>query len=75
MSFPVLSICIPTRNRCHLLRLSLESLTRQPIFSNTDAVEIVVSDNASDDETAEVVDKFIKKYGEKKSGILRIQRM
>ena len=50
---PILSICIPTWNRAALLESTLEhlSFTRDLGFP----VEIVISDNASDDRTPEVV--------------------
>jgi hypothetical protein len=54
---PVLSICIPTRNRAETLRLTLEN-----VLSETrplgDRVEVVVADNASGDGTAEVLQAF-----------------
>lgn len=51
---PLLSICIPTYNRATWLRASLTALMPQIIQSGS-LVELIVSDNASDDETAEVV--------------------
>lgn len=53
MTQPKLSLCIPTYNRAGLLRQTLESLR----FLNDAGfpVEIVVSDNASTDETPAVV--------------------
>jgi acetyltransferase-like isoleucine patch superfamily enzyme len=59
---PWLSICIPTFNRAAYLRLTLEGITSQDIFSNTNEVEIVVSDNCSNDETPSVVEYFQKLY-------------
>lgn len=51
---PLLSVCIPTYNRAQWLRTSLRLLT--PLIAQAgDLVEVVISDNASDDETAEVV--------------------
>lgn len=50
---PLLSICIPTRNRSDVLNLCLKSIVEDPAFS--DDVEIVVSDNCSTDETKVVV--------------------
>ena len=55
----LLSICIPTYNRASLLRVTLENLYGQlndQGFLN--CVEIVVSDNASTDNTSAVVDGF-----------------
>lgn len=54
----LLSICIPTFNRSAALRETLESITNQDIFVNTHAVEIVVSDNASTDDTSQVVSEY-----------------
>jgi acetyltransferase-like isoleucine patch superfamily enzyme len=61
----LLSICIPTKNRAKILFQSLESLVAQPIFMNTDKIEIVISDNASTDNTQEIVEYFIKRYPNK----------
>ncbi|MBI3517649.1 MAG: glycosyltransferase family 2 protein, partial [Proteobacteria bacterium] len=56
-SRPVLSICIPTRNRASYLRSALRGLTDPSPFPFP--IEIVVSDNASDDETPRVVQERI----------------
>jgi glycosyltransferase involved in cell wall biosynthesis len=45
---PVVSVIIPTRNRAHLLRDCLVSILSQ---SSSVPFEVVVADNASDDET------------------------
>jgi glycosyltransferase involved in cell wall biosynthesis len=58
---PLLSICIPTYNRANVLDKSIASIVIQPEFSSDD-VELVVSDNASDDDTEQVVKKYQKKY-------------
>lgn len=50
---PLLSICIPTWNRCALLAGLLENLRRE-IQGLEDKVEIVVADNASSDDTGAV---------------------
>lgn len=55
---PVLSICIPTYNRCHYLVETLESI----LLQMTPGVEIIISDNASNDETASVVSEYTKKH-------------
>ncbi len=49
---PRLSICIPTYNRAALLDHCLEQLDGLPVDGS---IEIVVSDNASTDETADVL--------------------
>ncbi|MHB0913508.1 MAG: glycosyltransferase family 2 protein [Armatimonadota bacterium] len=51
---PVLSLCIPTYNRAEMLRSALFSVMPQ-IAELSGKVEIVVSDNCSDDATPEVV--------------------
>lgn len=54
---PTLSICVPTYNRAHFLRHlfpHIREASRDFDFS----YEIVVSDNASPDETPEVVEQF-----------------
>lgn len=54
----LLSICIPTKNRAAVLQKSLQSIVSQNIFTERDDIEIVVSDNASDDYTAAAVQEF-----------------
>ena len=56
----LLSICIPTFNRCEYLSESLNQLLPQ-IEPFKDVIEILVSDNCSDDKTEEVVNCFIEK--------------
>lgn len=56
---PLLSLCIPTYNRAVYLKKSLDSLVRQERFSE---IEVVISDNASDDGTRELCKKYCKKY-------------
>lgn len=59
---PLVSIAIPTYNRAPRLRETLNRLgTHAEIFE--DWVEIVVSDNASTDDTAEVVSTFSERTG------------
>ena len=63
MNKPLLSICIPTYNRAHYLRECLESVVSQ--FGDPEvcqSVEIVVSDNASPDNTRELVEEYRKKF-------------
>lgn len=54
MSNPLVSICIPTYNREKYLKHTIESALKQ-IYSN---IEIIVSDNASDDNTVNLVKSF-----------------
>lgn len=56
----LLSICIPTYNRAVYLKASLETLVVQNRF---DEIEVIVSDNASTDETESVVRKFQEQFG------------
>lgn len=57
---PLLSICIPTRNRADVLKLTLQSIVEDPAFS--DDIEVVVSDNCSTDNTKETVFSFSEKH-------------
>ena len=54
----LLSLCIPTFNRAALLEETLSSVLTQIELARRDQIEIVVSDNASADETAAVVARF-----------------
>ncbi|MGC9219566.1 MAG: glycosyltransferase family 2 protein [Athalassotoga sp.] len=58
---PILSFAIPTWNRAKELSECLDSIISQIIESNEN-VEIVISDNASTDETPKVVEEYLKKY-------------
>ncbi|MSU54604.1 MAG: glycosyltransferase family 2 protein [Candidatus Staskawiczbacteria bacterium] len=60
---PLISICIPTYKRSGYLEKCLDNLAHQledSVVKN--AVEIVISDNASPDNTREVVQKFQAKF-------------
>jgi acetyltransferase-like isoleucine patch superfamily enzyme/glycosyltransferase involved in cell wall biosynthesis len=61
-SVPLLSICIPTRNRSQHLRNTLESIVRQADFTEGNNVEISITDNASTDNTAELVEAYITEF-------------
>ena len=54
---PLLSICIPTYNRSEILDKTLESLFSNPDF-DINKVEVIVSDNASTDNTRNIVSKY-----------------
>ena len=54
LSHPILSICIPTYNRAPLLKSALDALIHQ-VKKRTSEVEVIISDNNSIDDTAEVV--------------------
>lgn len=62
---PLLSICIPTYNRASLLERALESIVADPVFQNTDKVEVIISDNCSPDNTQEVGLKYQTQYPDK----------
>jgi glycosyltransferase involved in cell wall biosynthesis len=57
MSIKLLSICIPTYNRCDILDKTLMNLFSNPDFDEN-KIEIIVSDNASTDNTSEIVAKY-----------------
>ncbi len=61
----LLSICIPTFNRGIFLQKTIESITCQEVFLATNEIEIVISDNCSEDETAIIVEKFVEAFPEK----------
>lgn len=56
----ILSICIPTYNHANDLASMLRTLVALPSFS--EPVEIVISDNASTDETRDVGERFAAEY-------------
>lgn len=66
----LLSICIPTYNRSNILDDTLYNLLNDKDF-NSNLIEIIVSDNNSTDNTAEIVKKYkIVKYYRNKENIL-----
>jgi len=58
MSNILLSICIPTYNRAEYIGEAIESILMQITPAIKDKVEICVSDNASTDNTQEIVKKY-----------------
>ena len=58
---PILSICIPTYNRSACLKECLNSITMS-VTGHESQIEIIVSDNASTDDTADVIHAFQIKY-------------
>jgi glycosyltransferase involved in cell wall biosynthesis len=60
-----LSICIPTYNRAGFLGTTLASITAQARFQKTEDVEIVISDNCSEDQTRQVCEQLVERHGEK----------
>ena len=57
---PILSICIPTYNRAEVLNETLLSIVNNKSFS--EEVEVIISDNASSDDTAIVCKKYSDKF-------------
>lgn len=57
---PLLSICIPTRNRADVLKKCIDAIIYNPVFS--DKIEIVVSDNESEDNTKELMLNYTSKH-------------
>lgn len=60
-SIPLLTVIIPTRNRCEYLKRNLEILLPLADLHKGD-VYIYISDNASDDDTLVVIDQAKKAY-------------
>jgi len=58
---PIISFTIPTWNRAKELRECLDSIIPQILESN-ERVEIVISDNASTDDTSEIAKEYLGKY-------------
>jgi glycosyltransferase involved in cell wall biosynthesis len=58
---PLLSICIPTYNRAIYLNKTIASIVSQPEF-NSGEVELIISDNASEDNTEEIVKIYQKEH-------------
>lgn len=57
MSFsPRISVCVATHNRCHLLAQAVESVLEQSFRD----FELIISDNASVDETPKICERFLK---------------
>ena len=65
MDKPLLSICIPTKNRCTYLQETLRNLTSEDLFLHTNKIEIVISDNCSDDDTQKICENFVAKFPDK----------
>lgn len=62
---PLFSICIPTFNRCQYLSKTLLSIAEDETFLNTNDIEVVVSDNCSDDNTQKLCEEYAEKFGNK----------
>jgi glycosyltransferase involved in cell wall biosynthesis len=63
----LLSICVPTYNRCNLLVETIESIIASIKFSNVNCIEIIISDNASTDKTTETIELLKGRYPEIRS--------
>ncbi|WP_084677720.1 glycosyltransferase family 2 protein [Thermodesulfatator atlanticus] len=61
MKNTLLSICIPTYNRGNFLNETIESVVLQITDDIKDKVELCISDNASTDNTDEIIEKWKKK--------------
>lgn len=57
---PLLSICIPTYNRASYLEGAIQNIITDNAFG--DEVEIIISDNASTDNTEEIAKKYTQKH-------------
>ena len=57
----IISLCIPTYNRAKYLKKSIESVIKQKAFKNG-KIEIIISDNASNDNTENMCLNFVNKY-------------
>lgn len=61
---PLLSICIPTYNRAEILKKTIDTLLSLEEFNSE--VELVISDNASEDGTESLIKELIHKYEDKR---------
>lgn len=59
----ILSIVIPTRNRAKYLKQMLDSICPQLLAYGKDCFQIVIANNASEDDTEQVVEKIKSLYG------------
>ena len=57
----LLSICIPTYNRSVQLKKTLDSIVEEPIFLSK-KIEVIVSDNVSTDDTADMMQDYCNKF-------------
>jgi len=59
-----LTIAIPTFNGSHWLGAAIDSVLSQLHDDNRGQVEIVISDNASTDQTPAIIEEYVKRYPE-----------
>ena len=57
-NLPLVSVLITTYNRKHMLKEAIDSVLKQD-YNN---IELIVSDNASEDETYILMEKYLSKY-------------
>ncbi|MBX4200620.1 glycosyltransferase [Candidatus Parcubacteria bacterium] len=59
----LLSIAIPTRSRAHYLRICLDHITAQfDDLQVKNSIEVVISDNDSQDNTRQVCEEYVQKF-------------
>ncbi|MBS4066035.1 MAG: glycosyltransferase family 2 protein [Chitinophagaceae bacterium] len=58
----ILSICIPTYNRCNELTRTINSIVSQKRFIESNIIELVVVDNCSSDDTSKVCLDYKRKF-------------
>ncbi|MBB3255885.1 acetyltransferase-like isoleucine patch superfamily enzyme [Paraburkholderia bannensis] len=58
----LLSLCIPTYNRSATLKTTLESIVTQEAFLATNEIEVVIADNCSNDDTAQVATDYANRF-------------
>ncbi|MEE3392723.1 MAG: glycosyltransferase [Lachnospiraceae bacterium] len=58
---PIMSICIPTYNRAEILDKNIKRIIDQDEFKSG-KVELVISDNCSEDDTQKICMKYAEKY-------------
>lgn len=60
---PLLSICIPTWNRWYIIWKAIDSVVKQKEFKEWE-IELIISDNASTDDTKLIIEQFKKNYSD-----------
>lgn len=68
---PLLSICIPTFNRCNALNKTLHSICETDLFQNTNICQLIISDNCSTDNTKLICERFVNRFPNKIKYILQ----
>lgn len=61
MNNKLLSICIPTYNRADKIKISLLAILKQ-VDKYQNKIEVIISDNASTDNTQDILNEFKKEY-------------